>query len=512
MLRYLEKYPSTIFWALVFLLIVSKLLTLVTFGFQYTGTDDLIYWHMAQDMSEFVFREPFFYGQAYNFPLEAYVAVPLIYLGFTPQFALPIAASFISLFPFLFFASVLFRSGRKMASFWILALVIGMAIEYDIITSISRGFTNGIFFSSFLIYPILFPSKKSSFLILGLSISLGFVANPNMLVFALPVAFYVFLENISNVKLYLYGVLGVIPALAFYYFAHQFYELNPDYISHKMWILTFSWEDFILAFTKLDTLFKYLTPFIWKGHWLILLFPFFSGFYLLKQDWRKGIALLFGVLFIIFSFGINKIHNDVGTIFYSSSRMFLALPLLVCFAIIWLSDTNKVSVRQLLIILSVSILIVGIKSFTIEEKVQFHTEKGYYGPVTVIKVDELREQVESIYSVIKDKEVDLVVCVSSDNYAPSEMALVTYGARFMVADFPETNLVHYERRTWNFIENKTIANKNIVVYNCLLGEMLDVSGMETEVLDLAPDMLLIKNNHKTVLELSKVFNYPYLRD
>lgn len=68
---------------------------------------------MAQDMSEFVFREPFFYGQAYNFPLEAYVAVPLIWLGFTPQFALPIAASFISLFPFLFFASVLFALVEK---------------------------------------------------------------------------------------------------------------------------------------------------------------------------------------------------------------------------------------------------------------------------------------------------------------------------------------------------------------------------------------------------------------
>jgi len=444
-------------------------MTVIFFSFQYIDADGLIYWHMAQDLSEFTLHEPFFYGQAYNFPLEAYFAVPLLWLGISVQYALPIASAFISIFPFILFSIVLYRKERTLASFWILTFAIGMTIEYDIITSLSRGFTNGIFFCSFLIYPILAPARIRSYLILGLVISIGFVTNPNILVIALPVSFYLFLENFSNPKFYLYSILGILPALTFYYFAQQFYFANPDYVSHKMWIIKFSWEDLVTSFSNLDGLFKYLTPFYWKGHWLILLFPLITGFYLLKKDWKKGITLLFSVIFIIFTLGINKIHDDVGTIFFSSSRMFLAVPLLASLCFIWLFEYNRFSSKYSFMLLFGSIIIIGFKGANIKETVQFHVKKGYFGPITIIKVADLKSQVESIYSSIKGKQVNLFVCIPSDNFAQSEIALVAYGARFMVSDFPETNFMNYERRSWNFIENKTIAKKNIILYNCLLG-------------------------------------------
>ena len=487
-------------------------MTVIFFSFQYIDADGLIYWHMAQDLSEFTLHEPFFYGQAYNFPLEAYFAVPLLWLGISVQYALPIASAFISIFPFILFSIVLYRKERTLASFWILTFAIGMTIEYDIITSLSRGFTNGIFFCSFLIYPILAPARIRSYLILGLVISIGFVTNPNILVIALPVSFYLFLENFSNPKFYLYSILGILPALTFYYFAQQFYIINPDYVSHKMWIIKFSWEDLVTSFSNLDGLFKYLTPFYWKGHWLILLFPLITGFYLLKKDWKKGITLLFSVIFIIFTLGINKIHDDVGTIFFSSSRMFLAVPLLASLCFIWLFEYNRFSSKYSFMLLFGSIIIIGFKGANIKETVQFHVKKGYFGPITIIKVADLKSQVESIYSSIKGKQVNLFVCIPSDNFAQSEIALVAYGARFMVSDFPETNFMNYERRSWNFIENKTIAKKNIILYNCLLGEKPNISEMETEVIQLTPDMLLIKNNDKTVLELAEIFKFPYLRD
>lgn len=506
------KLPKLIFYFLLFLLVISKVLTLIYYGFEYTGTDDLIYWHMAKDYSEGVFHEPYFYGQAYNFPIEAYFAIPLLKLGLQPHLALPISTTFLAIVPFLFFSFILLRKKQILTSYLLLAIPICMPIEYDIITSMSRGFVNGIFFSSFLIIPLLYPKKYSSFLMLGLSISFGFIANPNSVIICFPIGLYLLLMNISTWRFYLFTLLSMLPAILFLYLAQQFYIENPDYISHKMWVLYFSFEELVTRLGQLDSFFTYLTPIYWKGHWMILLVPFFIGIYLMKNNWRKGVSLISSVLLVLFSLGVNKVGDQVDSIFFSSTRMYLALPLLAGLGFIWSSNQGLFSKRIGLGILSICVVFVTMKIFTIETTVEKHTANNYFGPVSIIKVDELKTKTISLQKQLKDKEVDLIIFVPSPNYAPSEMALLTYGAPFMVDDFPTTNLMNYERRSWNFIEEKNTSKKNVVIFNLILGYNPNLSGMSTEILQHSPDIMLIKDNYKTALELSQIFQFPYLRN
>lgn len=507
-----SKLPKLIFYLLLLMLVVSKVLTLIHYGFEYTGTDDLIYWHMAKDYSEGVFHEPYFYGQAYNFPIEAYFAIPLLKLGLQPYLALPTSATFLSVFPFLFFSLILFRKKLIYASYLLLAIPICMPVEYDIITSMSRGFVNGIFFSSFLIIPLLYPKKNSSFLILGLSISFGFIANPNSFIICFPVGLYLLLMNISVLRFYLYALLGIMPAILFLYVAQQFYIENPDYISHKMWILYFSFEELITRLGRLDSFFTYLTPIYWKGHWMILLVPFFIGIYLMKNNWRKGVSLVSSILLVLLSLGVNKVGDQVDSIFFSSTRMYLALPLLVGLGFVWLSNQELFSKKVGLGVLSICVVLLAMKFFTIEATVEKHTANNYFGPVSIIKVDDLRTKVINLKEQWKGEDVELIIFVPSPNYAPSEMALLTYGAPFMVDDFPTTNLMNYERRSWSFIEEKNTPRKNVIVFNPILGYKPDLSKMNIEILQHSPDIILIRDNDKTALELSQIFQFPYLRD
>lgn len=69
------------FGLLLLLLLLDRLFLLVTFNFKFVGSDDLIFWQGANDYLHFRFHEPYFYGQNYNFMLEAVVAAPLRLLG-----------------------------------------------------------------------------------------------------------------------------------------------------------------------------------------------------------------------------------------------------------------------------------------------------------------------------------------------------------------------------------------------------------------------------------------------
>src|SRR5690554_7365931 len=96
-----------------------------------------------------------------------------------------------------------------------------------------------------------------------------------------------------------------------------------------MWKLKFDFDVMLEGISHLDQYFRYLMPVIWPAHWMILLLLLILAIIITKQNWKKGISLLLTVIFIILLFGVNKINDDIGVIFLSSTRMFLAKPLLL---------------------------------------------------------------------------------------------------------------------------------------------------------------------------------------
>jgi hypothetical protein len=511
----LKKQYKLVFIFLLLLVFVNRFLVLFYFGFKFTGSDDLIFWHMAKDYSEGVFHEPFFYGQDYNYPLESIFAVPLIWLNVPYFIALPLVTSLLTVFPFCLFSFVLFRKKYYLNAYVFLLILLAMPIEYEMLTSMSRGFVSGLFFSSFLIFPILEPNKVRSFWILSLSIVLGFIVNPNSVIISLPVCFYLFLINYKRINFYLIFIVVTFPFLFLQYLSKQFYVDNSDYIVHTMWHLTYSFDLLLHTLSNLDTMFKYLTPIYWKGNWMSTLLIAFLGFILLKKDWRKGISIIIGVLFVIFSFGVNKVSDSLGVIYLSSTRMFLAIPLLFGLAIFWWKNDYNImnSKNYMYIVLAIGCSVFLTKISLIENVVKTQTQETNYGAVSIKSIDKLKERGLSIEEITTKNAIDLVIYIPNFEIKFSEMVIYSYGCSMLNSNLPNALINRGDRRTWIFKDVKNTIQENILIYNFDVYYM-DKSKAKTvdyEIIEKHPTMLIIKNNKKSLETLSDIFGFGFKR-
>ena len=98
----------------------------------------------------------------------------------------------------------------------------------------------------------------------------------------------------------------------------------------------------------MDKFFNYLTPVFWAGNWAVVLVILILGIFTLKKDWKKGTSILLGVVFIFILLGVNKINDDIGVVFLSSTRMFLAIPLLLGLASFWIKDKYENEMKWLI--------------------------------------------------------------------------------------------------------------------------------------------------------------------
>ena len=494
------------------LLVVSKLITMFNFSFLYTGNDDLVFWEIAKDYSHGIFQEPFMYGQNYNYALESLLATPLIKLGMSYQYALPITTALMGVFPFVLFAIGFFRKKWFAASFIFLLVPIAMPIEYDIMTTITRGFINGLFFCSFLIFPVLFPSRKSSFLIFGLFVALGYITNPNSLVFSFPIGIYLFLSNFKDYRFYVFVFLGAIFPLVLFYFSKQFYLNNPEYEVHSMWDLTYSFQRIGETFYKFDRAFKYLTPFFWFANWWIVPVIFILGLGLIKRNWRMGTSILLAGAFIIFSLGVNKVEEGIDSVFFSASRMFLALPLLLALVLSFLLKNNS-NKKVSLFILICGIAFITLKILFVDTIISKETNRKSYGPIAIIEVEALRKECIEIHQIARKYEVDLIINNVNSELNNSEMSLTGYGCPLLIQEFSPITLLKHDRRNRKFQSDKNKVPTSILVinykkniYDSLNNEVIFYDVKEIE------NCVLITHNKKPIIELTEKIGLEYLRD
>jgi len=509
-----SKYQKHIvFFFLGLLVLLNRFLVLKAFNFQYTGSDDLIFWQAAVDYSHGIFHEPFFYGQNYNFAFESILAAPLIIIGVPVFIALPIISSIIGIFPFLLFSIVLFRRGYTIDSYLFLLIPLALPIEYDIITSISRGFTSGLFFCSFLIFPLLSPTKVKSFIILGFSVSLGYIFNANSLILSFPVCLYLFFKNYKNPAFYLVCIVTSIPALFIHYISEQFYVHHPEYLVHTMWKLNYSFQLMIADISHLDNFFRYLTPLYWGGNWLVLLILLLLSIFLIKRNWKKGLSILLGVVFTIVTLGINKINDDIGVIFLSSTRMFLALPLFLGLALFWTKKERVKENKLKLIILTLAISIFIVKVSCYSSVVAKHTKRTIYGPVAIKKLDDLTRECSEIEKITSKYKIDLVVFIPSWSQSVPSVEFYNYGCPILQENTTSSIMNIYERRTWVFEKEKIAVRKNVLLFNPDI-EAIDTykKVLDCEIIHRNPTMILIKNNDKSLQELSEIVGFLLKRN
>ena len=182
---------SRVPWALLVLLVVVAALVadrvyyVRTFGAVYTEADQTMLWYQADDLAHGIVREPCYYGQAYNVPVEAWVAVPLLWCGVRHAVALPVATIVLALVPFFVLAGIAFRAGRRWGAVMILLIPLALPVQYVVVTSIPRGFVGGIAIGSVAVGLWLVGRSRMAFVLAGFFSVLAVTVNPNSVVLLL---------------------------------------------------------------------------------------------------------------------------------------------------------------------------------------------------------------------------------------------------------------------------------------------------------------------------------------
>lgn len=144
--------------------------------------------------------------------------------------------------------------------------------------------------------------------------------------------------------------------------------------------------------------------------------------------------------------------------------------------------------------------------------ISFHTKNKSYGPVAIQSIDVLTKECEAIHSVIQNRNVDLVVNTLSSKKNVPEVSFYNFGCEFLAPDFPQTTMLHKERRTWIYKRHQKEKMRSILFLNYELNEELSRnSGSDYEIIEEISNAILIKNNTRTLPEICELLEFQYHR-
>ena len=484
---------NTFFYFFLFVLICDRFITLLYFGYNYTDLDQVLMWNGLWDYSNGIFHEPFFYGQAYNYMLESLLAVPLNWLNIPAHIALPTVTTFISVLPFIIIAYFFRQKKEHYWSLIALALPVFLPIEYNFLTTISRGFIQAHLFIPLLFFPLFFQKKEKSITLLFLVSGICLVMNSSSILIVLPIISVTFYHNFSNPTFYFKSLL-IIPFSVLDFFAKQFYEVHPERNTHVLLGLELDYNTFETSIQNYSNHFNYLFPFFsnWGGLYLLLLFSLiiYSKYKSLNKLFIFNTIIL---ILLLITFSIPKVqtlYSNAG-IFFTRSRLYLTIPLLVILNFSFFSFHPKKIYSYLLLLLLVSSFLY--KNITIQESTDVAIE---YTSFPVIKISTLNERKNHLQTLIKQNRVDIVI---NSNKSDWKYMFDSYSLH---SDMLNNNyisiMIKGDRRTWLYKKNK--------VYNTILLNGFKISDKLLRQLDyeiIGERQILIKNSKESISLLLK---------
>jgi hypothetical protein len=501
-LKYLIKQIKInwlIYLILLGLILTFRILILIKFSFKYTDSDQTIMWLGLKNYANGAFYEPRFYGQSYNTMFEALLAIPLNLSNIPPFKALPIISSLLSILPFILISLLVFLKKSKIIGLIILSIPLLLPIEYSLITSLPRGFVTGIFFSSFGVLCIFYPKSKGSFFFSAFFSILAFSINSNSILLSLPYLFYLFLQNVSNKHYYFYSNLGVLIGFLIHFSLNYFYLLNPSYNLHKL-DLSFSFKKLFLSFNKLDLFFNDVTPLFWSTGFLVLFMFILISFFLFRiKKYFEAIIVFFIPIFIIFTLGINKVHDGVNSIFFSYSRMYLSIPLLLAVSISFFSKITKIKYIYFFFLIPPFCFFYNLS--ILQKRINSNVDRNKNHVVSVVKTSLLINECTKLKNLCAKYRIQLIVISNLRDYYDS----FNYGCPACLKTFPNTLRPIYERRTWRLIEDEHKIYKNILI----IDDANDLSKLSETIIKIKKSYYLIKSNKMKTIKLFDKLKIKY---
>ncbi len=487
-------------FALVGLMFWDRVLILQRFAFQYVDRDQALMWYGARELMHFRLHEPCFYGQSYNSLFESLCALPLLLLGLPFHVALPVATSLLTLAPFVLLAAVSWREGEILKAATLLSLPLLLPLEYGMLTSMPRGFVTGTFFAALGAVAVVGADTRlrpATVALASFCLVVGLWANPNAALVALPLLGMLAARVFSNRRLLLAFLIGLLPGCLVHGLSRLFYALHPAYDIFGQARPSFAPNRFVAALGELDRFFGSYAPLAWGQGWIApFLLATLVALLIRQRRWAWALALSAGTSFTLLALGLDRVHQGIDNIYWSSARMFVAVPVLVALGL----GAVRFPVRHRHMLMAALVACasasVAVKGLSLDDRIRPHLRLS--GPVTATSISELERTCQRLASISRQRQIALVVLgFKRDVHIEHEVA---YACPCLEADLPETLLLPMERRTWRLLDEWDAVRDNIL-FAYALQDVAPERLAELRIERLDDDLYVLEGNQRTLGQL-----------
>ena len=318
--------------SLLGLFLVHALVHQVGFHAVWLDPDQLVVADQAAWMARGEFHEPFFFGQAYLLPFEAYLAVPAVWLGLNPLASVKLIAALSFYLPYLATTWWLGRD-RPWAAVGVTALLVLLPLEYTLAAPLPRGFIAGVALAWLGLAMLLRPSSAPAWAQIGWAALVGFCTGSYMSnVLMLPALVF-----LPDRRRWLLAGAGLLLGYVLFKAVGLFYVWHPDHVVHRFPDLSFQLRYLLGNLQNPDVV-------VTLGGLLLLGLGAGAAVWwserrglqalVVSADWRWALGVTGLLLLIALMVGNNKFAEyNAGSPFFSLYRMMLPLPLLALLVI-----------------------------------------------------------------------------------------------------------------------------------------------------------------------------------
>ncbi|MBS1545851.1 MAG: hypothetical protein JST38_17975 [Bacteroidetes bacterium] len=454
-----ERLLAAVFILVLLLGALDRLhLTWITWDY---ATDDLtIVWMAARDYAHGQIHEPFFYGQDYGVMLEALIAAPFIRLGAGPIAAVPVVMAILALLPYWSFAWLEYRLRNRAAAILFAAMPLLLPVEHGLQCTNLNGL------AMLALYPWVATIRAAPLrsALIGATLALSAFINLNTLVLAAAFGTYFLLRNAKSKAQWLWCLLGTLPIILIAWWSMHFHADKPGHVVHTIfdWRMVFHASLIPEALANLDQHFAWLCPLWWpNGHVVLwMLGAVLLGLFL-RGHRTAGWAIAAALFTILCSFGFAKIHDGTMSVLFPYSRMFLSVPLLLCWGIAQFGALGR---RELAVAIAIAIATVFTsmlrftRAFPAWQEAVAET-KGV--PIFLEKVPVLRAQCALLEHLARETSAQAIVVIRQPNTGTA--FFLNTGCPICEPQLPPTYMPDGDRRSWRVEEESKVAKDRLLV-------------------------------------------------
>lgn len=473
-----------VFPALVLFSLLDRVLLVDRFGFHYLSEDDAVVQLAAHDYAHGDFREPCFYGQDYNPLLESFLAAPFVALGGKPWLVLPIVTSLLALLPFWSFGFWHYRRGNQAASALFAAMPLLLPVEYGMMTTISRGFVSGIGVLALVPWTLGPRSLVWRCGLTALVLSAAGWFNPNSTVFSAAAVAAMIISAPQRLRASVWCLIGAMPFLIIQYTTTAWYRVRPGYAIYSIqdWRMDFHPEAIPEGIANLALHFKWLFPLAWEQGWIAApIMLMMIAIHFRERSWPTALGLCAAMALITFSFSFGKVHDGEPSVFYPAPRMFLAVPLLLCWA---LSQWDRAMMPRWLpgAVFASGVACFGIKCGRMADVIHEQLE-NQPGQVAEAALDDLRTDADLLLGLCDRHAVKAIVMLCSADR--SRQLHRAYFYPLLHERLPPSRAYSSDRRHWQRMWASSPVLGNVLITGGDQGRWGQLMASDPTILDVS---------------------------